>query len=116
MVAGGLPENNKMLVQIYADVTGRTLRLTGTSQGGAFGSAMHGAVAAGKAAGGYDSIFEAARHMTRLRDEAFAPIPQNKEIYDQLYHEYVTLHDYFGRGDNDVMKRLKHLQEEVRLH
>ena len=53
--------------------------------------------------------------MTRLRDEAFAPIPQNKEIYDQLYREYVTLHDYFGRGDNDVMKRLKHLKEEVRL-
>src|SRR5450755_216546 len=115
VVAGGLPEHNKMLVQIYADVTGRTLRLTGTSQGGAFGSAMHGAVAAGKAAGGYDSIFEAARHMARLRDEAFAPIPQNKEIYDQLYREYVTLHDYFGRGDNDVMKRLKHLKEEVRL-
>jgi len=113
VAAGGLPERNKLLMQIYADVTGLPIRQTGTSQGGAFGSAMHGAVAADKEAGGYASIFEAARYMARLREEAFIPIPDNKEIYDQLYREYVTLHDYFGRGANDVMKRLKRLREEV---
>src|SRR2546430_17552945 len=61
VVAGGLPERNKLLVQIYSDVTGRRIRQTGTSQGGAFGSAMHGAVAAGLEAGGYASIFEIGR-------------------------------------------------------
>ncbi len=111
--AGGLPERNKLLMQIYADVTGRPIRLTGTGQGGAFGSAMHGAVAAGRAAGGYDSIFEAAEHMASLRDETFSPIPANQAIYDQLYREYVALHDYFGRGANDVMKRLKRLREDI---
>ncbi len=113
VATGGLPERNKLLMQIYADISGRPLRLTGTGQGGAFGSAMHGAVAAGQAAGGYDSIFDAAHHMARLREETFRPIAANQAIYEQLYREYVTLHDYFGRGANDVMKRVKHLKEEI---
>jgi L-ribulokinase len=113
VTAGGLPERNKLLVQIYADVTGLPIRQTGTSQGGAFGSAMHGAVAAGKEKGGYDSIFDAAQHMARLREGTVDPIPQHKETYDRLYREYVLLHDYFGRGANDVMKRLKSLKEEI---
>jgi L-ribulokinase len=113
VATGGLPERNKLLMQIYADISGRPLRLTGTGQGGAFGSAMHGAVAAGTAAGGYDSIFDAAHQMARLREETFRPIPANQAIYEQLYREYVILHDYFGRGANDVMKRIKHLKEEV---
>ena len=54
---------------------------------------------------------EASKHMARLRQETFTPIPHHKEIYDQLYREYVILHDYFGRGTNDVMKRLKRLKE-----
>ena len=113
VATGGLPERNKLLMQIYADISGRPLRLTGTGQGGAFGSAMHGAVAAGQAAGGYDTIFDAAHQMARLREETFRPIAANQAIYEQLYREYVTLHDYFGRGANDVMKRVKHLKEEV---
>ncbi len=113
VVTGGLPERNKLLMQIYTNVTGLPMYLVETSQGGAFGSAMHGAVAAGKEAGGYASIFEASKHMARLREETFTPIPHHKEIYDQIYREYVILHDYFGRGTNDVMKRLKRLKEEV---
>jgi len=103
-------------MQIYADVTGRPIHIAETRQGGAFGSAMHGAVAAGKAGGGYDTIVEAAQRMARLRDEAYHPISENKQVYDQLYAEYVTLHDYFGRGANDVMKRLKELRAEVLAH
>src|SRR6266568_4006694 len=113
VAAGGLAERNTLLMQIYADVTGLPISQTGTSQGGAFGSAMHGAVAAGSEVGGYASIFEAARHMARLREEAFKPIPPHQEIYDQLYREYVILYDYFGRGANDVMKRLKRLREDI---
>jgi len=113
VAVGGLPERNKLLMQIYADVSGRPFRLTGTGQGGAFGAAMHGAVAAGAAAGGYDSIVDATRKMARMREETFSPIPENQAIYDRLYREYLTLHDYFGRGANDVMKRLKQLKETV---
>jgi L-ribulokinase len=113
VATGGLPDRNKLLMQIYADVTGRPIHIADTSQGGALGSAMHGAVAAGKEAGGYDSILEASQHMARLRDEAYQPIAEDKRVYDQLYAEYVTLHDYFGRGANDVMKRLKALRAEI---
>jgi L-ribulokinase len=114
VTTGGLPNKNKLLMQIYADVTGRPLYIASNVEGGAVGSAMHGAVAAGKAAGGFDSIVEATRQMARLRAESYQPNPANKTVYDQLYAEYVTLHDYFGRGANDVMKRLKELKASVR--
>jgi L-ribulokinase len=108
---GGLPERNPMLMQIYADVTGREMKIAASSQTPALGSAMFGAVAAGKDAGGYDSIFEAAEKMARVKDEMYRPIPENHEIYKRLFAEYKLLHDYFGRGANDVMKRLKAMKE-----
>ncbi len=114
VACGGLPEKNKLLMQIYADVTGREIKVTASRQTPALGSAMFGAVAAGKAAGGYDSIYEAARIMAHLKDETFKPIPENQAIYEKLYAEYLRLHDYFGRGGNDVMKTLKRLKAEVK--
>lgn len=114
VAAGGLPERNKLLMQIYADVVGREFKIAGTAQAGALGAAMHGAVAAGAAAGGYDTIQEAAAHMAHLKAESYRPIAAHKAVYDRLYAEYVTLHDYFGRGANDVMKRLKALKAEMR--
>ena len=113
VATGGLPDRNKLLMQIYADVTGREVKIAATNQAGALGSAMFGAVAAGRAAGGYDTIEEASAAMARLREESYVPIPEHSAVYDRLYQEYVTLHDYFGRGANDVMKRLKQLRAEV---
>jgi len=113
VAAGGLPERNRMLMQIYADVTGREFKVVGTAQAGALGSAMHGAVAAGAAAGGYDTIADAAARMARLQDTVYRPIAAHEAVYDRLYAEYVRLHDYFGRGENDVMKRLKTLRAQV---
>jgi len=114
VTCGGLPEKNKLLMQIYADVTGRELKVTASQQTPALGSAMFGAVAAGKMAGGYDSIFEAAQKMARLKKGAFKPNPSARKVYDQLYAEYLALHDYFGRGANDVMKRLKQIKAAAR--
>lgn len=113
IATGGLPDRNKLLMQIYADVTGLPIFIPEATQIGALGSAMHGAVAASAAKGGYDSIIEAAVKMARLREESYQPNPKNKAIYDKLFSEYVTLHDYFGRGENDVMKRLKKLKAEM---
>ena len=64
--------------------------------------------------GGYDTIQQAAAKMAHLKDEQYVPIPEHKRVYDQLYAEYVTLHDYFGRGANEVMKRLKRIKAEAR--
>jgi len=113
---GGLPQKNRLLMQIYADVTNREIKVAASRQTPAVGAAMFAAVAAGSAAGGYDSIVEAAKKMARVREESFKPIPENAAIYDRLYKEYTALHDYFGRGGNDVMKRLKALKEEVTRH
>ena len=114
VACGGLPEKNKLLMQIYADVTGREIKVTASKQTPALGSAMHGAVAAGKKANGYDSIFDAARKMARLKKETFKPIPAHQQVYEKLYADYVTLYDYLGRGANDVMKRLKAIRAEAR--
>jgi len=113
VACGGLPERNRLLMQVYSNVTGREIKVAASTQTPALGSAMHGAVAAGKGAGGYDKIFEAAKQMARLKDETYAPIPEHQKVYDRLYAEYVRLHDYFGRGENDVMKALKGIKAEA---
>jgi L-ribulokinase len=110
VACGGLPERNKLLMQTYADVTGREIKVGAAQQTAALGSAMFGAVAAGRVAGGYDTIFEAAQHMAGLKDKVYIPIVEHRAVYDAIYAEYVLLHDYFGRGANDVMKRLKALR------
>ena len=71
------------------------------------GLLMDAALAAGKEAGGYDSVDEAAERMGNLQDKTYFPNAENKKEYDRLYREYELVHDYFGRGQNDVMKRLK---------
>ncbi|MHB1356842.1 MAG: ribulokinase [Anaerolineae bacterium] len=114
VAAGGLPERNKLLMQIYADVTGREIKVVGTSQAGSLGAAMHGAVAAGATVGGYATITDAATKMAQLQDTYYTPIVAHKAMYDQLYAEYLLLHDYLGRGANDVMKRLKRIKAEAR--
>jgi L-ribulokinase len=61
----------------------------------------------------YPNIEAAAEAMGKLRDEVVTPIPANQAVYDQLYAEYKLLYDYFGRGANDVMKRLKKLRRSI---
>jgi L-ribulokinase len=113
IATGGLPDRNRLLMQIYADVTGLEIRVAAARQTPALGAAMFGAVAAGKAAGGYASIQEASRQMAHLRPDVYRPIPENQAVYERLFQEYLLLHDYFGRGPNQVMKRLKALKSEV---
>jgi L-ribulokinase len=113
VAAGGLPERNKLLMQIYADVTDREIAVIRSPQAPAVGSAMHAAVAAGVEAGGYPDIATAARHMGGLREDKYVPIPEHARAYERLYSEYKTLYDYFGRGENEVMKRLRALRREA---
>ena len=101
VVAGGLLRN-ATLMQIYADVTNLPLSTIGSEQGPALGSAIHAAVAAGA----HPDIRAAAAAMGSLNAGVFRPIPENVAAYDELYAEYLTLHDYFGRGANEVMHRL----------
>lgn len=114
MVCGGLPHKNQMLNQIYADITQKEISIATHLQAPAIGAAMFASVAAGKEAGGYNNIEEAAAKIARIQDGKITPIAKNMERYDALYQEYVKLHDYFGRGENDVMKRLKNIKSTSR--
>ena len=105
IVAGGLVKN-RLLMQIYADVTGLQLSTIGSAQGPALGSAIHAAVAAGR----YPDIRAAAAAMGSEPGEVYTPIPANVAAYDELFREYRALYDYFGRGTNHVMHRLKAIQ------
>ncbi len=111
--AGGIAQKNPLMMQIYSDITNKEIRISASKQAPALGAALFGAVAAGSAAGGYDSIDEASEKMARLEDTVYRPNPENVKVYDQLYKEYRLIHDYFGKGGNDVMKRLKNLRNTI---
>ncbi|MEY4390646.1 MAG: putative L-ribulokinase [Actinomycetota bacterium] len=108
IVAGGLLKN-KFLMQLYSDVTRLPLSTIASEQGPALGSAIHAAVAAGA----YDNIRDAADAMGRSNQGVYQPNLKRAQQYDALFAEYVKLHDYFGRGVNDVMKRLKQIKRKV---
>lgn len=108
--SGGIANKNPMAMQIYSDVLKMPVKIAGSAQGPALGSAIFASVAAGAEKGGYDSIFEAAEKLGNVRDKFYTPIKENAEVYDKLYAEYKKLHDYFGRGGNNVMKTLKNIK------
>ncbi|WP_146339400.1 ribulokinase [Nesterenkonia sp. NBAIMH1] len=108
VVAGGLLRN-PVLMQIYADVLGLPISTITSAQGPALGSAIHAAVAAGA----YPDVRAAAQAMGGRSREAYTPRPQAQLVYDRLFTEYTRLHDYFGRGGNDAMRRLKALRREA---
>ncbi|MFH7819699.1 ribulokinase [Neobacillus thermocopriae] len=112
---GGLPHRNRLLMQIYADVTNMEIKISNTTHTPAVGAAMFGAVAAGSKNGGYDSVEEACRAMAKLKEETFIPIRENVEIYENLYKEYRRLKDYFGCGENNAMKKLKKWKEASKI-
>ena len=114
VACGGLPERNELLMQISADVTGREFDIAASSQAPAVGSAMYGAVAAGAAGGGHASIADAAAAMARPHVRTYRPDPAATRVYDDLYREYLALHDHFGRGGNDVMKVLRAIRARER--
>lgn len=107
IVAGGLLKN-KFLMQLYSDVTRLPISTIDTDQGPALGSAIHAAVAAGE----YPNVNAAAEAMGKVNKHVYLPNEERALQYDKLYREYVELHDYFGRGANNVMKRLKQLKRE----
>jgi L-ribulokinase len=108
VIAGGLLKNG-LLMQIYADVTGRPLSLIGSEQGPALGAAIHAAVAAGQ----FPDVPAAAEVMGRAERNVYRPDPQTAWAYDALYTEYTRLHDYFGRGENEVMHRLREIRDRA---
>ncbi len=116
---GGISVKNPLVMQIHADVMGRTMEVSRSEQTCALGAAMAGAVVAGKKAGGHGSFDEAIEAMTGVREQRYAPDPEAHRVYERLYPLYRRLHDVFGtRGcrDNlyDLMKEVQTMRDEVR--
>lgn len=107
---GGITDKSPFVMQVYADILQKPIYLSGCAQGPALGAAMFGALAAGVAGGGYDDLSQASENMGRVKDTPYAPNPANAPVYDQLFAAFKELHDHFGRGGSDIMKRLKAIQ------
>ena len=106
-------------MQIYADVTGRSMKIAKSEQTPALGAAIFGAVSAGKKASGFDNIKQAQAVMTGI-SKVFEPDRKNFKIYQELYKIYSKLHDSFGTisfTDNmyDVMKDLLSIRDKSRM-
>lgn len=114
---GGLAVKNSLLMQIYADIIGRPMKISKSEQTPALGAGIFAAVAAGKKAGGYDSIDEAQKVMTGI-GKVYQPNQKNHEVYKKLYKLYKQLHDAFGTKEwsgkmYNVMKDLLSIRNEV---
>jgi L-ribulokinase len=108
VAAGGLTKSAPVM-QIYADVTRTPLSVTESEQAPALGSAIHAAVAAGA----YPDVPAAAAVMGRCSRDVYRPDAARADVYDRLFAEYVRLHDYFGRGENEAMYRLRDIRDHV---
>jgi len=114
ITTGGLSLKSEMLMQIYADILGRPLKVAASEQTCALGAAIFGAVA-----GGSITISEAQASCCRMREYVYQPIPENRAVYQELYSLYRTLHDAFGTGNWSgdielVMKKLIEIREKQR--
>lgn len=113
--AGGIAEKNPLLMQIYADVTGCTMLVAGSSQACALGAAVSAAVLAGA----HPDFPTAQRKMTTLKKVSYRPKAGSRRVYDRLYTLYRQLHDGFGGVSKSadfsrIMKDLLILKEEQR--
>jgi L-ribulokinase len=112
---GGITEKSPLTMQIYANVTGRPMKVSRSAQTCALGSAIAGAVVAGI----YKTFADAQKAMTGLKPKIYTPNPEAHVVYQELYGLYKTLHDAFGASEwtgnlNNVMKQLLDIRNRVR--
>lgn len=112
-VCGGLPRKNELLMNIYANVTNRTINVASSEFTSALGMAIWAAVAVGPERGGYASVEEATKYMTKRPSKCYDPDPEIAKLYQWLFGEYKKLHNYFGCGESKVMQQLRVHSEKV---
>ena len=112
---GGIAEKNPLVMQIYADVTGRPMKVSRSAQTCALGAAIAGAVVSGA----HPDYASAQKAMTGLKPRIFKPDGSAHAVYRDLYSLYRQLHDAFGTREwqgnlHDVMKRLLEIRSLAR--
>ncbi|MBE6712573.1 MAG: ribulokinase [Ruminococcaceae bacterium] len=106
LFATGTMSKSSFVMQTFADVTGKRIRIVASQNGPALGAAIFAASASGTF-----SLAEATKRLGKLQENSYDPDPKNSALYDKLYGEYCLLHDYFGREENPVLKTLKSLRK-----
>lgn len=109
VASGGLAQKNPVLMQIYADVLQRPIKIAAAEQTSALGAAMWASVAGGL----HEDIHRAAKKMVRPPRAIFNPSRNHRKVYDRLYEQYSRLHDFFGREPHSPMKRLREIQKDA---
>jgi L-ribulokinase len=112
---GGIADKSALTMQIYADVTGRPMKVSRSAQTCALGSAIAAAVVAGA----HKNYASAQKAMTGLKPKIYKPNPKAHATYKELYALYKQLHDAFGTKDGGgelygVMKKLIEIRSRVR--
>ncbi len=113
VVSGGIALKNPMLMQIYADVLGKTLKIAASDQAAALGSAVYAAIAAGEKSGGYDTYSEAVQHMSKVREDYYVPQEKYAEIYKKMYSIYCQFGDMMGQDGKHLFDELTVLKTEM---
>lgn len=111
VMSGGIPLKNPMLVQTFANILNREIRVCQTTQAAAVGAAVLGIAAASSEVTGYQGLADISDKLGKKGERVYRPNQENVEAYNKLYEEYVTLHEYFGKGANHVMKRLNKMRK-----
>ena len=106
VAGGGIPKKNPFMMQLLADVLKKEIRIAGTTQLPALSGAIYAASAAGI------PLEVAMENMSNISDTVYRPNPDAAAVYDKLFCEYKKLYDYFGRGENDVMKELRAIRAQ----
>lgn len=112
---GGIAEKNAFVMQIYADVCNRPMKISRSAQTCALGAAIFGAVVGGA----YPDVPAAQQAMTGVKPKVYRPRKAAANVYAELYRLYRQLHDAFGTSTlpgalPSVMKDLIALRSRIR--
>lgn len=110
VVSGGIA-SSPLVMQIYADVLARPIRVARASNASAAGAAIYAATAAGA----HPTTEQAQAAMGGVGTQVYTPQPAAMAVYERLFALYRRLHDAFAAGGRlgEVMKDLIALRTEV---
>ncbi|MCM3571156.1 ribulokinase [Neobacillus mesonae] len=113
IASGGIPQRNRLLMQIYADVLNMPIHISHSEFAPGIGASILGAVASTSINGGYDTVDEAMANMVIPSEEVSYPIDENVQTYLKLYTHYEKFHNYFGVDNPSLMSELMKLRKRT---
>ena len=104
--SGGITKKNPFVMQTYSDILGKKLKIAGSSQAAALGSAIYASLSAGV----YSDYASSVTHMSRIDSAEYVPDERSRKVYDELYSIYKDYSMIMGDTHRDILMRLNHLK------